>query len=345
MTHPGSRVIRLALVAPIAALALFASQTGLRPPIADATVCQLIGAGPSTAVYYNPTFTVTGIVNATGCTFGVYYDITYSGVNPPNINGATIYGASASGVSESQTPKLTIQNSLLRNNGGNGITIQLADALLYNVKMSANGNDGLQIVSPPIAASNTININSSYAINNGNDGISINDVGVTIRGSIISGNKHDGIFAQCLLNSVFCFPAPALVLTGDNVVSNGIQGLDVFLDATVYATSSNFSLNAGNGVFLGGGTNVTLTSSKATSNGVAGAFLVDNTFGEPFLQMNQSSAMYNPIGIDVESSTTGGASLHNYSRACSNSIIDLETKNPANVFVDATSQVCKMRQA
>jgi hypothetical protein len=78
-------------------------------------------------------------------------------------------------------------------------------------------------------------------------------------------------------------------------------------------------------------------------------YLEDDPEVEPFLRMGQSQAMYNPIGINVEDSTPetspAAVSLGNFRRACSNSIVDVETvANPANWSADATWKVCSSRR-
>jgi hypothetical protein len=349
MTIVPSRPIRLALAASMVALALLASQGGFRPSIAGAASCQTAsGSGDSgaTAVYVDPTFTVTGPINASSCSMGVIYDDNYTSATPPRINGATIFGAFDGVFLQRVNPAKTvsISNSLITNNAV-GVFSHEAGATLFNVKVSANTGEGLFVESSTTA---TFSVTSSYVLNNGGTGVTVFDADLTIMNSTISGNGDVGIDAGCI-DSPEC-PTQPLNLTGDNVTGNGRYGLytgDTGKpgEVGVNAVSSNFSLNSQDGVFLDGDASVLLRGSKLTSNKAAGAYLVDDPGHEPSLRMDQSQAMYNPIGIDIEDASPGlspaAVSLVNYSRACSNSIVDVETvASPANWSADATSKVC-----
>jgi hypothetical protein len=357
MTVVPSRPIRLVLAVSIAALALFASQAGLRPTVARATSCQTASGGGdagATAVYVNPTFTVTGPINASSCEMGVIYDDKYAGVTPPRINGATIFGAAdGDGVflkRVNPAKTVSISNSLITNNAF-GVFSHEAGATLFNVKVSANTGFGLFVESN---TTTTFSVTSSYVLNNGNTGVDANDINLTIMNSTISGNGLDGINAGCIDSPAGCpSQSQPLNLTGDNVTGNGRYGLYTGNTGKpgefgINAVSSNFSLNGQDGIFLNGSANVLLRGSKLTSNKTAGAYLVDSPGFEPFLRMDQSQAMYNPIGIDIEDTMPGlspaAVSLANYSRACSNAIVDVETvANPANWSADTTSKVCSNR--
>jgi hypothetical protein len=355
MTVLTSRPIRLVLAASMAALALFTAQAGFRPTVAGATSCQTAtGAGDSgfTAVYVNPTVTVTGPINASNCDAGVIYDNNYASVTPPRINGATIFGTpNTDGVlldHVSPAKTVSISNALITNNGI-GVFSDNTAATLFNVKVSANTVYGLDVQDNPTT---TFSVTSSYVLNNGLSGVVVDKANLTIMYSTISGNTGDGIEAICIDFPGCGFQSQPLNLTGDNVTGNGLYGLFVFdagsLGFGVNAVSSNFSLNGQDGMFLDTGAKVFVRGSKLTSNMAAGAYLVDVPGHEPVLRMDQSQAMYNPIGIDIEDAKPGtspaAVSLVNYSRACSNSIVDVETvASPANWSADATSNVCSNR--
>jgi hypothetical protein len=334
----------------MAALALLTSQAGFRPTIAAATSCQTAsgsGDNGATAVYVNPTFTVTGPINASSCDDGVIYDDNYTSATPPRINGATIVGAPSAGVlliSVSPTKTVSISNSLITNNGI-GVFSLNTGATLFNVKVSANAGIGLEVNNN---TTTTFSVTSSYVLNNGIAGVTVFDADLTIMNSTISGNGDVGIDAECI-DFPGC-PSQPLNLTGDNVTGNGQEGLFTLhagsLGFGVNAFSSNFSLNGQVGIVLSLEAHVLLRGSKLTSNKVAGAYLTDFPGQEPSLRMDQSQAMYNPIGIDIEDATLGPAavSLVNYSRACANSTVDVETvASPANWSADATSKVCSSR--
>jgi hypothetical protein len=329
-----SRSMRLALAISIAVVALLASRAGLRPSIAIATGCVPTPAG--SAVFFNPSTTVTGTVNATGCQYGVVYDSLSSG---GTINGATIFGASADGVLLYYAPaSITIKSSNIRNNGGDGVDLYYSSGMtLTSVKISANGGDGLHALSVP-PASVTVSSSAIYSNANGS-GVYVYDADVEIDYTSITGNGN-GVYAECLaFTSVGCFASP-LVLKGDSVLSNGQDGIYAYY-ATVRAYSSNFSLNAVDGLFLDYGATVYLTDSKTTSNQQAGAYLPYRT-PAPYLKMTGSAAQYNSIGIDIESEDAlpAAVDLTTYSRVCSNKTVDLETDNASNWSADATSKVC-----
>jgi hypothetical protein len=325
--------MRLALSISVAVVALLASRAGLQPSIAGAAGCVPTPVG--TALIYNPSTTVTGTVNATGCQYGVVYDNFGSG---GTINGATIFGASADGVYlYLATASVTIKSSNIRNNGGDGVDFYYASgATLTSVKISANLTDGLSVLSVPPAS---VTVSSSAIYGNALDGVFVYDTDVEIDYTSITGNGT-GVNAECLaFTSVGC-PASPLVLKSDSVLSNSLYGLYAYY-ATVQAFSSNFSLNAIDGLFLDYGATVDLTGSKTTSNGQAGAYLPYRT-PAPYLKMTGSAAQYNLIGIDIESqdATPAAADVTNYSRVCSNKAVDLETDNVSNWSADATSKVC-----
>jgi hypothetical protein len=353
--------MRVALVAPVVAVALLASSSGYNPSIAGAAGCTSFFGG--TAAILDPLGTVSGTVNASACDYGVVYDLASSG---GTINGATIYGAkSGDGVLVlNATAPVTIENSIIRNNFLDGVDVESSvpvtiqstsiysntmdglrifdtNATLFNVKVNNNTGVGFDFATGEAAPGQVVNAKSVYAVNNGTDGIYVNDANVNINSGIVTGNKGNGIHALCVFDTAHSCMTQELDLTGVNVNSNGLQGL-LAEDAGVNAFSSNFSLNGQNGIFLETGSSVLTNASKMTSNKLAGAYLVDDaSIKEPFLQMQGSFAMYNAIGLDVEDTNpaAGGVDVSNHSRACANSVVDAESDG-ATIFVDGTSQVC-----
>jgi hypothetical protein len=397
------RPIRLALIAAIAALALFASHAGLRPSLARANGCQTSILGP-TAVYVDPHFIVTGTVNAAalGCDYGVIYDSGDADA-AATINGATIFGAAFDGVLLRTTnTQVTIETSNIRNNGRNGVSVLDSKLkLMYNAKVFANAGDGVVVASQFRPTGATINLSSIQGnlgtkvlgppLFTSGDGVAAVNADVEIDNTLISGNAGNGIRAEEITGMI----GPCWFdLTGDNVYSNGLNGLDVFGEE-VDVHSSNFSLNGQNGLLLDFGSSAYLYGSKATSNKAAGVLLLNsclafgaagvhtnfptcicipfsairsNTLcqcpfvsavhanlclasgiqtngvpGQPYLHMDASAAQYNKIGVDIEipAPTPSSADLVNHSRACGNSLVDIETlASPPNWSADATSIVC-----
>src|SRR4051812_19303648 len=96
-----------------------ASVLAAQPPSAAAATCQATGfirdGIDMTAAMINPTATVSGDVDATGCNIGVYYSTGSGSVNAATVHGANYFGVVANGDNNPVTVNVT--NSTVNNIG------------------------------------------------------------------------------------------------------------------------------------------------------------------------------------------------------------------------------------
>jgi parallel beta-helix repeat protein len=268
-----SRSVRIALVAPIAALALLASQGSLRDA---AAFSGCVGTPFGTAVLYNPAFTVSGVVNATGCGNGIVFDGDHTG----KISGATIFGAEdtgggdGDGIHLDDSGTVTVLNSTIRDNHDAGVDERNgSDLVMTGSKVTHDGGRGLDIRSESTATVFTTFITNTTDSGEEGDGDGVHlgdfDTGgsglVKITGSNISNNADGGIDDHY---------GSSLFMNNDNLTANTGYGVDIEEDSTATINSSfitgttdgNAPEGDGDGISADGSGNVTIVNSQMNGN-------------------------------------------------------------------------------
>jgi hypothetical protein len=231
---------------------------------------------------------------------------------------------------EFDTTNLEIDNTLISGNAHNGIEATAIRPLnLTNDNVIQNGFSGLVINPPsplplPIAPSVVLATGTNFSLN-GMDGLDIGEgANVFMFSSKATSNRQAGALLEPP-----CIPFAASSIQSQleecclTVASSGVR-------------SASFTCCP--------------VASSSIKQQVCPLSAIQPTFPTlpSFLHMDRSSAMYNRIGIDIEDTQPGttpaAVSLTHYSRACSNSVVDVETvASPANWSADATSQICTSR--
>jgi hypothetical protein len=269
------RPIRIALVAPIAGLALLASQGSFQPSGVAFAYSGCITTPHGTAVLYNPSFTVTGIVDATGCARGIVYDDSGGVEHGGTISGATIFGATdvssgdGDGVYLDDSATVTIINSTIRNNDDAAVDeFNGSNMVMVHDTVSENGGRGLDIRSGATASIDTSLITDTTvpADDGDGDGVHLDTSGlVKITRSTISHN-HDGGIDDHFGSRLF--------MSNDTLNANGGTGVSIAEDsvATInnsLITGTTHSGNEGDGDGVeaeGGAGDVTIANSRISGN-------------------------------------------------------------------------------
>jgi hypothetical protein len=294
-----SRPIRLALLAPVAGLALLASQGSLAPSgVAYAySGCHTahFDALTRTAVLINPTFTVTGTVDATGCGVGVLYYGGHTG----KISHATIFGASdespdgdGDGVlTYDSGTSVTILDSTIQYNNDAGVDVNESSSVtMHGSLVTHDGGRGFDIVtggSATIDTSSITNITESGVEGDG-DGIHSEDATLTVTSSHISNNDDEGV-------DVF---DTTLTMNSDNVTNNHSNGLSLAgsgstgtIKSTLFTYTKSGEDGDGDGVFLDGAGSTTITGSWMNGNYDDGIDMRGSTDGA---SIRGSTLAFNP---------------------------------------------------
>jgi hypothetical protein len=268
-----SRPLRLTLIAPIAGLALLASQGSLGLSSVAVAFSGCVSTPFGTAVLYNPSFTVSGIVDATGCGRGIVFDGDHTG----KISGATIFGASfegsngdGDGLYLDDSGTVTVLNSTIRDNHDAGVDMFDASNLVMNDStVDHNGGRGLDISEGSTATIDETSItNTTNTGEDGDgDGVHLDGTGlVTITSSNIS-NNYDGGIDDHFGSSLF--------MASDTVKGNRGSGVDIADDSTATINtslitgtldSSSGGEGDGDGVYAHGSGNVTIAGSQMNGN-------------------------------------------------------------------------------
>lgn len=135
-----------------------------------------------TAALINPTGTVTGTLNATGCNIGVYYDNGVGSVNNANISGANYFGVLVNG--DVNTVSVSVTNSSVHDIGESPLNGAQHGVGIYYRALGTG------------TASGTIRGNTVSNYQKG--GIVANGLGtnVTIKGNIVTGQGPVAYIAQ-----------------------------------------------------------------------------------------------------------------------------------------------------
>jgi hypothetical protein len=304
-----SRPIRLALIVPIAGLALLASQSGLRPSSASAAVCQ---SGPyGTAVFYNPPF-LSGSINGAGCGNVVVFDFGHSGT----ISGATLYGAQDEGANgDGDGVKLvgagtvTIKNTTIRNNVDSGIDAfnDGTNLKMSNDVINANGGNGVTVADGAKATVDHTTVTNSTGTgpDSGGFGFNVEFSGVvTITSSTISDNSNAGVDAES---------SSSVTMTADTLANNasdGVRSLEstVTMDSTSISYSTSGPAGDGDGVNSEDST-MTISRSVVSYNDDEG---VDAYDGTNLTMRNDNVSHNHGNGVYLTGSTTDATILSSF---------------------------------
>jgi hypothetical protein len=323
-----SRSIRIALVTPIAALALLASQGGLQPSgVAAYSGCTTVvfEGKQRSAVLINPPFTVTGTVDATGCGVGVLYYGGHTG----KISGATIFGASDETASNrgdgdgillyDPGTSVTVLNSTVRDNNDAGVDLNnYSNLAMTGSKVNHNGGRGFDISSGATAT-----INTTFITNTTTSGFEGDGDGVHLDGSGL------------------------VKIISSNISNNDDAAIDDFFDSSLFMNSDNLNGNGGYGVSIGDGATATINNSiisGTTDSGEEGdgdGIEAENGAGDITIA-NTRVAGNQDDGLDLEDSPSStivmkadtvnnnrGAGLYLY-RTSANVTASLFLRNGAN---------------
>jgi hypothetical protein len=160
-----------------------------------------------TAAQINPTGTVSGTVDATGCNIGIYYGPGHAGtVGVATISGANYYGVVADGAAVNITGA-TIQN--IGESPFNGT--QHGVAVLYTTVHQDGSTTGAN------AATGTLS--SSTITNYQKNGVVVSGAGaaVTVKNNIVTGNGPINYIAQ---NGIEIASGGSATVTGNTVSGN-----------------------------------------------------------------------------------------------------------------------------
>jgi hypothetical protein len=293
-----SRPIRLALIAPIAGLALLASTGALRPSGVAANYSGCVSTPFGPAVLYNPPFTVSGIVDATGCYNGIVYDGGHSGT----IKHATISGVEdnpngvgpgdGDGVRMAGSGTVTITSSTLDDNEGVGVeATNGSNLVMQSDDVEYNHSNGIAIDTGSTATINLTEVAFTSHVDN-------------------SERPGDGILLGSSSGG-----SGLVTVTRSNIFNNYNNGVEDLYDSQLVMGFDNVSFNAGNGVNIQDGSTATINSSFINNtvmanpggNGDGDGVLAEGSDGVTIAgsQVNGNA----DDGIDYESARKGSSSI------------------------------------
>jgi hypothetical protein len=342
-----SRPIRIALVAPIAGLALLASQGRFQPSSVAFAYSGCIPTPHGTAVLYNPSFTVTGIVDATGCARGIVYDYSGGVHHGGTISGAVIFGATdvsggdGDAVFLRESGTVTILNSTIKNNDDSAVDeFDSSDLVMIHDTMSANGGSTLDIGGDSTALIDASLITGTHTGDDGDGaGVHLYHSGlVKITRSNISRNYGIGVDDGYQYSNLFM----------SNDTLNGNADFGVFAHDGANATINNSLITGtlyqggggtihGDGVALIFAANVSVANSRMTNNKHDGVYV----YGDDASLRNDVMGNNGNNGLYVyDGSATATASLfvrnNTTSSAAAGIYLDfLATANLTNAVIEA----------
>jgi hypothetical protein len=238
--------------------------------------CAPTGFGSATAALVNPAGVVSGTIDATGCTFGIFYDASHSG----NVSGAVLFGASSQGI-VSQGGSLTVQNSAISRVGGEGVKVSGGSTVVISGNVIDHYGAGSAGILAALAATPSSSVviarNKVSASSVTATGINVLD-GATlwVANNVVTGNS-DGIVARApgstelaVMGNVVTGSAlgSGIVTLGPAVVKNNIVSAHLFGITASNTTTAPVDV-ARNSVRNGQvGIAVTSTSGQVVGNSV-----------------------------------------------------------------------------
>lgn len=257
-----------------------------------ALACLPTGSGTSTAALVDPTGVVSGAVDASGCTFGIFYDASHNGT----VAGAILFGASEDGII-SQGGDLSVKDSLISQVGERGIaavgstTVTISNTVVSHYGVNATGI-ALTLSSAPtssvVLSRNKVNASAA------------SDIGVNIVGGAslsVTGNMLAGTANGILVSA----PGSTSLTVSGNVVTGNALGSGIVAVGPATVKSNALTEN----LFGISVVNTTTTPIHVAHNivhtGQVGIDAVGNSG-----QVNDNSVCVAPGGQPL---TTGGGGL------------------------------------
>ena len=238
-----------------------------------------------TAAMIDPTTTVTGTVDASGCNIGVYYSPGHTG----SVNGATVENANYFGVVNNGST-VSVTNSTVTQIGETPLNGSQHGVGIY---FAAEGN------STGTIQSNTV---SHYQKN----GIVVNGVGSS---ATISGNKvvGEGVVDYIAQNGIEVGYGATGTVSGNTVSGNAYSGVN---------NASSAGILVFGGPWLAAGvpytTGVSVTKNTLTNNDVGIYFFnADASFNAP-ATATKDSAVNNTISDSNTTNVSGNGSPNGY---------------------------------
>lgn len=232
-----------AMTATLAGLAVFSLVMATHPSRASAATCTPTGFSRDninlTAALINPSGTVSGTVDATGCNIGVFYSSGAQG----HVNNANIFGANYFGV-VNDGGVVTVENSSIHDIGETPLNGSQHGVGIYWVYGSS--------------ATGSITDNSLWNYQKG--GIVVNGVGSSaqIRGNTVTGQGHVNYIAQ---NGIQIGYGATATVMGNTVTGNSYTG-------TNYASSGGILVVGGPGYGDAYTTNLQIVGNTLINNDV-----------------------------------------------------------------------------
>lgn len=177
--------------------------------------CTPTGFGATTAALVNPAAVVSGTIDATGCTFGIFYDASHSG----SVSGAVLFGASEDGI-VSQGGSLNVQNSAISRVGGEGVNVSGTSTVVISGNVIDHYGAGSAGILAAVAAtplSSVVIARNKVSASNATDtGINVLEgATISVTNNVVTGNS-DGILASA--------PGSTALAVMSNVVTGSTLG-------------------------------------------------------------------------------------------------------------------------
>lgn len=218
----GALVLALAIVGALTAAALRVVPHAL----VRALTCLPTGMGVTTAALVNPVGVVSGTIDATGCTFGIFFDASHSGT----VLGAVLFGASSDGI-VSQGSSITVQGSVIEHVGGQALNIAGSTTVAISGNSLSHYGAGAAGI---LAAVSSIPGSSILIARNKMSAASADDTGINLSGGgsvTVTGNVVTGTTNGMLVSSP---GSTTLTVTGNVVNGNSLgSGISALGPATV----------------------------------------------------------------------------------------------------------------
>jgi hypothetical protein len=180
-----------------------------------ALACTPTGFNATTAAMVNPVGVVNGTIDATGCTFGIFYDASHNGT----VLSAILFGASEDGI-VSQGGTLSVRDSAISNVGEQAITVSGSTTItISNNTISHYGANtaGIQATLSSAPSSSAVITRNKVSAS------AANDVGMNIVGGTsltVTGNMLAGTTSGILLSAA----GSTSLTVSDNMITGNALG-------------------------------------------------------------------------------------------------------------------------